>query len=92
MMHVMTVEGSWRGLPARVAVVSKALQSVLVRAGNVVVFGGGEGCDEDPVLNRFTGETHIVACTLRPMRGRVLPGRFRNLDENDCKTIRKQTR
>ena len=50
---VVTAEGSWRGMLAQVADVSKALQSVraLVRSGHVVVFGDGDGGSELYVYN-----------------------------------------
>ena len=60
---VMTGEGTWRGLKAQVAEVSKALQSVrgLVKAGHLVVFGdGNDGC-QHYVLNKTTGEINSVA-------------------------------
>ena len=44
---MVTAEGSWKGLRAQVADVSKPLRAVrtLVQAGHVVVFGhGDEGC------------------------------------------------
>ena len=60
---VMTEEGTWRGLKAQVAEVSKALQSVrgLVKAGHLVVFGdGNDGC-QHYVLNKTTGEINSVS-------------------------------
>ena len=62
-MPVMTAEGSWRGLRAQVADVSKALQSVraLVKAGRLAVFGAGEEGDEHFVYNKIMGETNAVA-------------------------------
>lgn len=61
-LPVMTLEGSMRGLRAQVANVSKPLQAVrsLVRAGHIVVFGGGENGDENYVLNRVSGEINHV--------------------------------
>ena len=63
LMPVMTAEGSWRGLRAQVADISKALQSVraLVKAGHVVVFGAGDAGDEHYVYNKISGETNAVA-------------------------------
>ena len=45
---IMTREGTWRGLKAEVADISKAAQSVrsLVKTGHRVVFGDGEGGSE----------------------------------------------
>ena len=62
LLPVMTVDGSYRGLRAQVADVSKALQSVrsLVRAGHVVVFGGGEDGSENYIVNKYSGETTPV--------------------------------
>ena len=60
---VMTVEGSYRGVRAQIADVSKALQSVrsLVRTGHMVIFGDGEpGNEQHYVLNKMTGETNMV--------------------------------
>ena len=60
---VMTVEGSYRGVRAQIADVSKALQSVrsLVRSGHMVIFGDGEpGNEQHYVLNKMTGETNMV--------------------------------
>ena len=59
-MLVMTEEGTWRGLKAQVAEVSKALQSVrgMVKAGHLVV--GDDGCQRY-VLNKTTGEINSVA-------------------------------
>ena len=62
LLAVVTEEGSWRGLKAQVADVSKPLQSVrsLVRSGHVAVFGDGEiGCSHY-VLNKTTGECTAV--------------------------------
>ena len=58
----MTPEGTRRGLRAQVADVSKPLQAVrsLVKAGHMVVFGGGENGEENYVLNRVTGELSAV--------------------------------
>ena len=63
LMAVMTAEGSWRGLRAQVADVSKALQSVpaLVNAGHVEVFGAGDAGDEHYVYNKISRETNAVA-------------------------------
>ena len=60
---VMTEEGTWRGLKAQVAEVSKALQSVrgLVKAGHLVVFGDGDDGCQRYVLNKTTGEINSVA-------------------------------
>ena len=62
LLPVVTDEGSWRGMLAQVADVSKALQSVraLVRSGHVVVFGDGDGGTERYVYNKTTGETNFV--------------------------------
>ena len=62
LLHVVTNEGSWRGMLAQVADVSKALQSVraLVKSGHVVVFGDEGGGPENYVYNTFTGETNLV--------------------------------
>ena len=62
LMLVVTGEGSWKGLRAQVADVSKALQSVrsLVRSGHVVVFGDGENGSESYIVNKFTGECTAV--------------------------------
>ena len=59
---VMTEEGTWRGLKAQVADVSKALQSVrgLVKAGHLVVFGDGEDGCQHYVMNKATGEVNAV--------------------------------
>ena len=60
---VMTLEGSYRGVRAQIADVSKALQSVrsLVRTGHVVIFGDGEpGNEQHYVLNKMTGEKNMV--------------------------------
>ena len=60
---VMTEEGTWRGLKAQVAEVTKALQSVrgLVKAGHLVVFGDGEDGCQHYILNKITGEVNNVA-------------------------------
>ena len=63
LMPVVTAEGTWKGLRAQVADVSKALQSVrsLVRSGHVVVFGDGDGDDaESYIVNKVTGERTAV--------------------------------
>ena len=59
LMPVVTAEGTWRGLRAQVADVPKALQSVrtLVQAGHIVVFGGGDGGNDNYIVNKVTGET-----------------------------------
>ena len=60
---VMTVEGSYRGVRAQIADVSKALQSVrsLVRIGHMVIFGDGEpGNEQHYGLNKMTGETNYL--------------------------------
>ena len=61
LMPVVTAEGTWKGLRAQVADVSKALQSVrsLVRSGHVVVFGDGEDA-ESYIVNKVTGERTAV--------------------------------
>ena len=62
LLPVVTAEGSWKGLRAQVADVSKPLQSVrtLVQAGHMVVFGhGDEGCSHY-IVNKITGETIAV--------------------------------
>ena len=61
-LPVMTEEGTWRGLKAQVADVSKALQSVrgLVKAGHLVVFGDGEDGCQHYVMNKATGEVNAV--------------------------------
>ena len=58
LMPVVTAEGTWRGMRAQVADVSKALQSVrtLVRAGHMVVFGDGDDGDGNYIVNKITGE------------------------------------
>ena len=61
-MLLVTADGTWRGLRAQVADVSKALQSVrtLVRAGHMVVFGdGNDGCG-NYIVNKITGEMTAV--------------------------------
>ena len=57
-LPIMTIEGSVRGVRAQIADVSKPLQAVrsLVRAGHVVVFGGGVDGNDHYILNKFTGE------------------------------------
>ena len=62
LMPVVTAEGTWRGLRAQVADVSKALQSVrtLVQAGHMVVFGGGDDGDSSYIVNKITGEVTSV--------------------------------
>ena len=62
LLPVVTDEGSWRGMLAQVADVSKALQSVraLVKAGHVVVFGDGECGADHYIYNKMTGETNLV--------------------------------
>ena len=62
LMPVVTAEGTWRGLRAQVADVSKALQSVrtLVQAGHMVVFGGGDDGDGSYIVNKITGEVTSV--------------------------------
>ena len=62
LLAVVTEEGSWRGLKAQVADVSKPLQSVrsLVRSGHVVVFDDGENGCSHYVLNKTTGECTAV--------------------------------
>ena len=61
-MLVVTAEGTWRGLRAQVADVSKALQSVrtLVQAGHMVVFGDDtDGCG-NYIMKKITGEMTAV--------------------------------
>ena len=63
LMPVVTAEGSWKGLRAQVADVSKPLQSVrsLVKSGHVVVFGDGDGDEvESYIWNKVTGERTAV--------------------------------
>ena len=62
LLPVVTNEGSWRGMVAQVADVTKALQSVraLVRAGHVVVFGDGDCGADHYIYNKVTGETNFV--------------------------------
>ena len=62
LLAVVTEEGSWRGLKAQVADVSKPLQSVrsFVRSGHVVVFGDDENGCSHYVLNKTTGECTAV--------------------------------
>ena len=62
LLPVVTVDGSYRGLRAQVADVGKALQSErsLVRAGHVVVFGGGEDGSDNYIVNKFSGEATPV--------------------------------
>ena len=57
-MAAVTVDGTWRGLQAQVADVSKMLQSVraLVRAGHTVVFGDGDDGRSHYVYNKITCE------------------------------------
>ena len=59
---IMTREGTWRGLKAEVADISKALQSVrsLIKTGHRVVFGDGEGGNEHYIQNVLTGEVNAV--------------------------------
>ena len=59
---VMTEEGTWRGLKAQVAEVSKALQSVhgLVKAGHLMVFGDGDDGCQHYVMNKINGEVNAV--------------------------------
>ena len=61
-MPVVTAEGTWRGLRAQVADVSKALQSVriLVQAGHMVVFGEGDDGSGKYIGNKIAGETTAV--------------------------------
>ena len=51
-MLVVTAEGSWKGMRAQVADVSKLLQSArsLVTAGLIVVFGDGEDGSQTRLL------------------------------------------
>ena len=62
LLPIVTNEGSWRGMLAQMADVSKALQSVraLVKSGHVVVFGDEGGGPENYVYNKFTSETNLV--------------------------------
>ena len=59
LMAVVTDDGSWRGLQAQMADVSKMLQSVraLVRAGHDVVFGDGEDGSSHYVYHKVTGDS-----------------------------------
>ena len=59
---IMTREGTWRGLKAEVADISKALQSVrsLIKTWHRVVFGDGEGGNEHYIQNVLTGEVNAV--------------------------------
>ena len=62
-MPVVTAEGSWKGLRAQVADVSKPLQSVrsLIKSGHMVVFGDGDGDEaESYIWNKPTGERTAV--------------------------------
>ena len=62
MLPVVTAKGSWKGLHAQVADVSKPLQSVrtLVQAGHVVIFGdAADGCAHY-IVNKVTGEMTAV--------------------------------
>ena len=61
-MPVVIAEGSWKGMAAQVADVSKALQSArsLVKAGHVVVFGDGEDGSQNYIVNNVTGEQTTV--------------------------------
>ena len=61
-MPVMTREGTWKGLKAEVADISKAIQSVrsLVKTGDKVVFGGVENGNEHYIENVFTDEINAV--------------------------------
>ena len=62
LMPVVTAEGTWRGMRAQVADVTKALQSVrmLVKAGHMVVFGDGDDGDGNYIVNKITGEVTSV--------------------------------
>ena len=63
LMPVVTAEGSWKGLRAQVADVSKPLQSVrsLIKSGHMVVFGDGDGDEaESYIWNKATGERTAV--------------------------------
>ena len=63
LMPVVTAEGSWKGLRAQVADVSKPLQSVrsLIKSGHMVVFGDGDGDEaESYIWNKVTGERTAV--------------------------------
>ena len=62
LMHVVTREGTWRGLKAEVADIARALQSVrsLVKTGHKVVFGDGEHGIEHYIQNVMTGEVNAV--------------------------------
>ena len=57
-MTVVTDDGAWLGLQARVADASKMLQSVraLVRAGHTVVFGDGDDGCRHYVDKKITGD------------------------------------
>ena len=62
LMPVVTAEGTWRGMRAQAADVTKALQSVrtLVKAGHMVVFGDGDDGDGHYIVNKITGELTSV--------------------------------
>ena len=62
LMPVVTAEGTWRGLRAQVADVSKALQSVrtVIQAGHMVVFGDGDDGSGNYIVNKSTRETTAV--------------------------------
>ena len=57
-MPVVTAEGSWKGMRAQSADVSKPLQAVrsLAKAGDIVVLGDGEDASQNYIVNRVTGE------------------------------------
>ena len=90
LMPAVNAEGTWRGLRAQVADVSKALQSVrtLVHAGHMVAFGDGDDRCGNYIVNKIAGETHskgrwselrtgLVHCT--DARAGFLPGRTHEL-------------
>ena len=52
LMPVVTAEGTWRGLRAQVADVTKA--------GHMVVFGDGSDGNGNYIINNVTGETTVV--------------------------------
>ena len=62
LMHVMTREGTWRGLQAEVADIARALQSVrsLVKTWYKVVFVDGANATEHYIENTMTGEINAV--------------------------------
>ena len=61
-MLVATAEGSWKGMSAQLADISKPLQAArsLVKAGHIVVFRDGEDGSQNYIVNRITGEPTAV--------------------------------